>query len=269
MIYVHMKHAFHWHFYLTKPLENKGKRNAKFPFLLYHAKILLFLLKYHWFLCKLHNKKTLIQRDASEIYHLYKIKVFILSFLHSKISMGYKDLSPAANLNPSNLCVFIEQMCITTQKFFKKRYFFIWVSFVHCPFIIWQFTPRRIKSFFNRSFKIYDNLFYTIFLNNLGMYNFCFICQCHVWIHHNLFLLTNVITIVYMKDLDLQESYTKVQSLQDQGLYLILSDLTTFYYSAWTHNARSAHALPQDSSPWSVCRKPTEFFRKSSHVYTG
>ena len=42
-----MKHAFHWHFYLTKPLENKGKRNAKFPFLLYHAKILLFLLKYH------------------------------------------------------------------------------------------------------------------------------------------------------------------------------------------------------------------------------
>ena len=57
MIYVHMKHAFHWHFYLTKPLENKGKRNAKFPFSLYHAKVLLFLLKYHWFLCKLHNKK--------------------------------------------------------------------------------------------------------------------------------------------------------------------------------------------------------------------
>ena len=106
-----------------KTPRKQGKRKAKFHFLLYHAKVLLFLLKYHWFLCKLHNKKTLIQRDASEIYHLYKIKVFILSFLHSKISMGYKDLSPAANLNPSNLCVFIEQMCITTQKFFKKKIF--------------------------------------------------------------------------------------------------------------------------------------------------
>lgn len=57
MIYVHMKHAFHWHFYLTTPLENKGKRKAKFHFSLYHAKVSLLLLKYHWFLCKSHNKK--------------------------------------------------------------------------------------------------------------------------------------------------------------------------------------------------------------------
>ena len=40
-----------------KTPRKQGKRKAKFHFLLYHAKVLLFLLKYHWFLCKLHNKK--------------------------------------------------------------------------------------------------------------------------------------------------------------------------------------------------------------------
>ena len=44
-----MKHGFHWHFYLPSPLENKGICNEKLPFLLYPAKVSLFLLKYHWY----------------------------------------------------------------------------------------------------------------------------------------------------------------------------------------------------------------------------
>ena len=62
-----------------KTPRKQGKRKAKFHFLLYHAKVLLFLLKYHWFLCKLHNKKRPWPAEITpQKANLCKIKVFIL-----------------------------------------------------------------------------------------------------------------------------------------------------------------------------------------------
>lgn len=75
------------------------------------------------------------------------------------------------------LRISIQQMCIAIS---SSEYPSL------CPFAIRQLTPCRVKSILYRTFKVHYNLFHTIFFNNLGMNNFCFVSRCHIRIRHNM-----------------------------------------------------------------------------------
>lgn len=80
-------------------------------------------------------------------------------------------------MNPSLSRIAVEQMGVMLKELIEKGHFFLRKALIELPLIGGQYAPRGGKARFGGPLKVNFHGLYAVFLNDMGMGDFGFICQ--------------------------------------------------------------------------------------------